>query len=221
MIDICSLVLSLAGLVVGFYFLIELHYFLRILLCVVGAKFFKKRKFILDKTLITGICLSTDIDYYLNHMNNARYLRELDFAKIDFYERTGLYRNIVAKGGSLFAGATTIRYRRFIRVFSRYQISTKIIYWDNQNIYIEHKFISSDKFINAIALCRLRLVKCDADIIMKELIQDVPKNVEVETTRRDKPELPSDLEKWIESNQISSDRLRQKDIIDEKEIEKV
>lgn len=67
------------------------------------------------------------MDSLLDHMNNARYVRELDFAKIDFYERTGLYSKLVAKGGSLFAGATTIRYRRFIKIFTKYRITTQVI----------------------------------------------------------------------------------------------
>jgi len=60
-------------------------------------------------------------------MNNARYIRELDFAKIDFYERTTLYKRVVAKGGLMYAGATTIRYRRFIKVFTKYHITTKVV----------------------------------------------------------------------------------------------
>lgn len=63
----------------------------------------------------------------MDHMNNARYIRELDFAKIDFYERTSLYKRVVAKGGQIYAGATTIRYRRFIKVFTKYRITTKVI----------------------------------------------------------------------------------------------
>lgn len=59
-------------------------------------------------------------------MNNARYLRELDFARVDFYERTDLYRTIKRKGGSVFQGAATIRYRRFIRPYHRFHIQSRV-----------------------------------------------------------------------------------------------
>jgi acyl-CoA thioesterase FadM len=59
-------------------------------------------------------------------MNNARYFRELDFARVDFYERTDLYKKILQKKGSVFQGAATIRYRRFIRPFTRFQITSKV-----------------------------------------------------------------------------------------------
>ncbi|KAL1506294.1 hypothetical protein ABEB36_005685 [Hypothenemus hampei] len=146
-------------------------------------------------------------------MNNARYARELDFAKLDFYQRTGLYKNVASKGGALFVGATTIRYRRFIKIFTKYQIKTKIIYWDNQNIYLEHQFLTKSGFVNAIAMCRIRLVKVDAEQIMKDLIENVPKKViDIEAGKnKQKLTLSPELEKWIESNQISSEKLREKD----------
>lgn len=76
--------------------------------------------------LLAGICLTNDVDTLLYHMNNARYFRELDFARVDFYERTNLYRTILAKGGSVFQGAATIRYRRFIRPFHRFKIISRV-----------------------------------------------------------------------------------------------
>lgn len=74
------------------------------------------------------MCVTNDVDALLYHMNNARYLRELDFARVDFYERTGLYRCIRARGGSVVQGACTIRYRRFVKTFSLYTINSKVIF---------------------------------------------------------------------------------------------
>lgn len=73
-----------------------------------------------------GLCLTNDVDTLLYHMNNARYFRELDFARVDFYERTKLYRTITRLGGSVFQGAATIRYRRFIRPFHRFKIISRV-----------------------------------------------------------------------------------------------
>jgi acyl-CoA thioesterase FadM len=69
-------------------------------------------------------------------MNNSRYLREIDMARADFYERTGLYKIICNKGGGIVQGAATIRYRRFIKTFHRFNITTKIIYWDDKSIFM-------------------------------------------------------------------------------------
>ncbi|CAB0012927.1 unnamed protein product [Nesidiocoris tenuis] len=77
---------------------------------------------LLEAEQVNRICLTTDVDHLLSHMNNARFLREIDFARADFYQRTGLYGAIRSKGGSVLQGSSTIRYRKFITLFSIYHI---------------------------------------------------------------------------------------------------
>lgn len=135
-------------------------------------------------------------------MNNARYLREIDFARVDFYERTKLYKTIVSKGGLVVQGATTIRYRRFIRPLSLFKITSNIIYWDDQFIYMEHRFVSPvDGFIHCVAICRQRLIGVSADEVMNCLLlspeNGVIKNglskVENGDLVQGKPELPLEV----------------------------
>lgn len=76
--------------------------------------------------LFLGLCTTTDVDTLLYHMNNARYLRELDFARADFYERTDLYREICSQGRGVVQGAATIRYRRYLKPFSIYMVKSKV-----------------------------------------------------------------------------------------------
>ncbi|CRK90770.1 CLUMA_CG004462, isoform A [Clunio marinus] len=192
----------------------EVHYFLRMTLCVILARFTKKKAHILDQTSFGGICLSNDIDTLITHMNNSRYLRELDFARVDFYERTGLYKTVRNLKGGIVQGAATIRYRRFIKPFSVFDITTKIIYWDPQSIYMESRFVGKDGFIHAIAICKQRLIDCSADDVMDLLLKETP-TVESSTEKlengdlvRLKPEMPLEVQKWNECNEISSANLR-------------
>ncbi|KAL0269042.1 UNVERIFIED_CONTAM: hypothetical protein PYX00_010785 [Menopon gallinae] len=186
------------------YASLEIHYFLRMLLAFTFT-LCKRKAHILDTLTTTGICLTTDIDLLLLHMNNARYIRELDFAKFDFFKRTGLFRKIKSKGGAMVQGASTIRYRKFIRPFTIYRIKSKILYWDDQNIYMEHRFITpKDNFIRAIAIGRQRVIKCNANDIMRELMTKDGKSPE----DIHKPQLPLEVAKWIECNEISSSNLR-------------
>lgn len=62
----------------------------------------------------------------MNHMNNARYLRELDFARYYHYDRSGLYAGVSKKGGTFIHTATIVRYRRAIFIFVPYKIITKV-----------------------------------------------------------------------------------------------
>lgn len=104
----------------------------------------------------------------------SRYLRELDFARVDFYERTGLYKLVRSFGGGIVQGSATIRYRRFIKPFQLFEITSKIIYWDAQSIFIESRFIGKDGFIHAIAICKQRVIDCSAEDVMEILLKETP-----------------------------------------------
>ncbi|XP_031839799.1 protein THEM6 isoform X2 [Nomia melanderi] len=161
------------------------------------------------------ICTTTDVDTLLYHMNNARYLRELDFARADFYERTSLYREICSQGSGVVQGAATIRYRRFVKPLSIFKITSKIIYWDERSVFMEHRFITpNDGFIRAIAICRQRLLDCSAEAVIGSLMERGVKqtgNVEAGVTQMPhvRPEMPPEVARWLESNEISSALLRQ------------
>lgn len=59
-------------------------------------------------------------------MNNARYIRELDFARFNFYGLTGLYEEVRRQHGGAVQGASSVRYRKTIPIFSLYKIETKV-----------------------------------------------------------------------------------------------
>lgn len=129
----------------------------------------------------------------------SRYLRELDFARVDFYERTGLYKLVRSFGGGIVQGSATIRYRRFIKPFQLFEITSKIIYWDAQSIFIESRFVGKDGFIHAIAICKQRVIDCSAEDVMEILLKETPTQ---ETTNEKlengdliklKPEMPLEV----------------------------
>lgn len=67
-------------------------------------------------------------------------------------------------------GAATIRYRRFIKPYSIFHITSKIIYWDEQSIFMEHRYVGHDDFVHAIVICRQRLIDCSAEHVMEVLL---------------------------------------------------
>jgi len=78
-------------------------------------------------------------------------------------------------------------------------VKTRMVYYDERSIYFEQSFISKpDNFIRAVALCKNTLVNCNVMDMMKELY-----NI-------DQPECPPDLAKFIEANDISSNKLKLK-----------
>lgn len=76
-----------------------------------------------------GICTTQDTDILLIHMNNARYLREADFGRYYYFDRSGLYAAIAKKNSITNQTACIVRYRRAIPIFMPYKITTKVIYF--------------------------------------------------------------------------------------------
>lgn len=192
------------------YWVFEVHYFARTLWCAATCRIFKKYVHILDTTSYSSACLTTDVDFLLFHMNNSRYLREVDFARTEFYTRTGLWSAIREKGGLPVQGGTSIRYRKFIRTFSLYSISSRIVYWDHNSIYMEHRFVSrGDNFINAIVHCRQRVINCNVEELMGEMLaKHAKQNPGDQEAPRLKPECPLEIHHWIQANLVSSANLR-------------
>ncbi len=69
--------------------------------------------------------------------------------------------------------------------------------FDQRSFYFEQKFISlHDNFIRAVAICKNTAVNVDVIGVMKE------------NFGLDQPECPEDLSKFIESHEISSNKLK-------------
>jgi acyl-CoA thioesterase FadM len=117
-----------------------------------------------------GVCLTRDIDTMLNHMNNARYFRELDLARIDFYLRTRLYDEVRKNRGQIVLANANIRFRKFIPVFGRFKISTKVLFWNDDALFLEHKFVGGNGVIHAVLLCQQKFIKCSGETVMNALL---------------------------------------------------
>ena len=145
--------------------------------------------------------LTTDLDFML-HMNNARYLRECDFGRISFLFQCGLYRQCLELGGEpIVLASSTIRYRRSLRLFQRFVLETRLVYWDENAAYLEQLFRGkSDDFVYATMYAKMVSSKCQMSEAINVLCGG---NIEVPTCRED-------LRSWIDFNSSSSSRLRNK-----------
>ncbi|XP_057657295.1 protein THEM6-like [Diorhabda carinulata] len=190
-------------IVAGLYVLLDVNYFLRILFTLGWSALFEKRKKLSDGTQIYGICTSQDMDIFFKHMNNARYVRELDFARFHFYYITGMYAEIKKNKGHALQTASNIRYRRTIPWFNTYKVTTKIVYWDEKTMYIEQQFVTlHDGFIRAVVLSKQTTIGLNVPEMMAKLTGcDVSY----------RPQMPEELQDWLSSMEKSSNRLRKKD----------
>jgi len=174
----------------------DIWWFIRLLYTKTFGLFRKKLK-VDEETSITSICWSTDLDFF-GHMNNSKYLRELDFARCDYYQRTGLASHLAKIPGSyVVLHASTIRYRKSINFLMPFKVTTKLLYFDDRSLYYEHQFVSIlDNFVRAVAIAKNTTRKVN-----------LPKELEKLGVSEPMP-CPPEVQKFIECHEISSNNMK-------------
>jgi acyl-CoA thioesterase FadM len=80
-----------------------------------------------------------DIDLNL-HMNNARYLSVMDYARTHLLARTRLLEHIVRRRWQPLVGAVWVTYRRSMPLFSAFGLASRLVCWDERWFYLEQTF---------------------------------------------------------------------------------
>ena len=136
--------------------------------------------------------LPGDIDAY-KHLNNGRYLTLCDIGRYDWSARTGMLRVFRKNRWFPVIATAAVTFRRSLELFQRFELSTKVIYWDDKWFYIEHEFIREG------SVC--------ARVLVKGVIRDEAKHAvsmsqvvaalgEGERPRIPLPEIVRDWSQW-------------------------
>jgi acyl-CoA thioesterase FadM len=94
---------------------------------------------VLDEDRLRMRVWPNDIDLNL-HMNNARYLNIMDYARTHLLARTKLLSHIIHSRWQPLVGAVWITYRRSLPLFSAFSLTSRIVCWDEKWFYIEQTF---------------------------------------------------------------------------------
>lgn len=94
----------------------------------------------------------TDLDPNI-HMNNARYLALMDLGRVDLLARSGLLRTALKRRWQPVLGGSTIRFRRPLRPFQRFTLTSRLVSWDDKWLYIEHR-VETAHGLAAVALVK-------------------------------------------------------------------
>lgn len=81
----------------------------------------------------------TDIDIN-RHINNGRYLTLMDFARLDHSLRTGMMKELIKRKWWPIMGGATVTFRRELKPLAAFEITTRLLYWDEKWLYGEHRF---------------------------------------------------------------------------------
>jgi acyl-CoA thioesterase FadM len=183
-----------------------------------------------DGILFETMVYPVDIDRN-GHMNNSRYLRELNFSRRYFFVKIGVWPLLKKHNVNLLVRSQTIRHRRDLRVWERYTIRTRLIAWSDIDrcFYLEsrferHGFIHAIHHVKYSVVSNLKTEKANLTSpsallaaakvkILKnrgQEVQQVDADADNNGTSADsrlKESLPPVIEAWNRANDISSREL--------------
>lgn len=199
--------LALAGASLAAAHALDAPHFLKILWQDWTHSYEPKRQSVLDANRVEYRCWPTDVDRN-GHMNNAKFLRVLNYARRSFWTRNGGwdFLGLRSPKTNMIVTASTIRYRKEIKCWTVYAVVTRLLHWDGPNFYLEHRFESlKDGFVLAICFVKYRLVSEDkADPVTAAEVLGC-----LDSAVRDWSQTPSpELAAWVSYDEHSSRALR-------------
>lgn len=84
-----------------------------------------------------------DLDTSL-HLNNGRFLTLMDLGRVELMVRSGLWRSVLKHGWTPIASGVQIRFRRELKAFERFDLVTRILWWDEASLVMEQVFLIVD-----------------------------------------------------------------------------
>lgn len=118
---------------------------------------YRSRVHALDETTLTFRVWPTDVDV-LMHMNNGRYLTLMDLGRADAIIRSGVRARTAGAGWYTVVASETIRFRESLALFSKFELRTKLLGWDDKSFYLRQLFIIRGRVVS-IGLVRVRFLR--------------------------------------------------------------
>jgi acyl-CoA thioesterase FadM len=93
----------------------------------------------LDESTMELRVIPTDVDC-IGQMHPSRYLNLMELGWTDFTTRIGLSNLTQRCHWKTRTVAVNMNYHCPLRLLQRYTLSTRLLYWDNQFLYLEQRF---------------------------------------------------------------------------------
>ncbi|CAN7943328.1 unnamed protein product [Ixodes hexagonus] len=184
------------------YAFVDVNYFIwHLVVIAMYATFRWKRAArctLFDTDCYTGISFPSDIDH-MGHMNNARYIRAFEYARAAFGLRSKLWSTARKLQASILIASQVVRYRKPIGVFQRYRITTRVVFFQGKDLYVEQQLLTTcDNFVRATCVVKLTMTNGGVDDLFKAL------GLDPSTSPK---EMPVEIGDFIAYNEANSSRL--------------
>ena len=110
---------------------------LRLLLVIISS-LWRKPMGPFDESVLNLRVLPNDVD--VTRVTTDRYTALAELGRIDWMLRVGLFRTMLKRRWAPVSRINTIRFRYPLRLFQKYQLRSRVVYWDDTWAYFEHHF---------------------------------------------------------------------------------
>ena len=110
---------------------------LRMLFLII-ASFFRRRLSLVDENVLRLRVLPNDVD--VTRLSSDRYLPLMDLGRVNILLRARLFGTLVRNRWIPVARVVTMRYRYPLKMFQRFELRTRVVCWDAEWAWIEHRF---------------------------------------------------------------------------------
>ena len=158
---------------------------LRLLLLLISS-IWRKPLRLLDESVLNLRVLPNDID--VTKISNDRFLALMDLGRMDIAFRAGLFKSMFKNKWVPLATFDTIRFRYPLKIFQKYQLRTRIVWWDDRTGYFKQVFERNGRVVASGYVCATFLGSngpINPDDILKEIGQ--------ESSKPDEPEVVAKL----------------------------
>jgi len=138
-----------------------------------------------------------DLDFY-RHVNNGVYLQMMDVARSNFIADLDGFPLLKEKGWYPVVAASTMKYRRSLQLWDRFEISTRVLGWDERVVYLEQVFMRGGDLCARGLVAGRFLARGSGDRVPAP---DVVGLLGGDVTS---PEVPADVARWAQAVDVAA-----------------
>lgn len=161
---------------------------LRLVWVLIAARF-RKPLGLFEPSVLRLRVLFNDLDFN-RHMNNGRYLTLMDLGRLDMMARMGTLGGFRKRRWMPVVAAQTISFKRSLTPLERYDLTTRLLCWDERFLYLEQVFTKANGKTAARALVRAAIISQTRSVKTEELFEALG------IRKRKSPPIPPGIKAW-------------------------
>ena len=156
------------------------------LLLILLSSFWKKPKGVLDEFVLNLRVLPNDVD--ITKISDDRYIALMDLGRMDIIFRTNGLKSMLKNNWGPLVTFANIRFRYPLKIFQKYQLKTRILWWDDTTFYIKQVFERKGRVVATGYVCAT-LLGSSGSVSPSKILAEIGQSV----TKPSEPEIVAKL----------------------------